>query len=483
MLDNENKMNTKVTFGTYGKSFQEKIMQALLSDAKFAEQMMEVFESSYFELKYLQFLADRYFSYSKKYKVFPTLQLLVTIIRDDLKVGTDTILRDQIIEYLQRMKANPDPGDLQFVREKSLDFCRKQALKAALENAVDQMQAEKYESIVEEIRKAVLVGTAPALGHDFFTDFEARFTRLQRNCVATGLDELDRKEIFNGGLGAGEIGVVVAATGVGKSHFLTMLGANALKQGKNVLHYTFELSETAVGVRYDSNLCDMESNEVIDRKDEIVAKYTDMKLGRLIIKEFPTNTASIYIIRSHIERLDVKGFIPDVIIIDYADIMRSTRQFDSLRHELKLIYEELRGFASEKGIPIWTASQSNKEGSNADVVDLSNMSEAYGKAMVADVVLSISRKSHEKATGWGRLFIAKNRAGRDGLVFPIKIDTARSKFEIAGQAGSMEETKLDDKAAQKQALRAKWRELKNEFPSQKKESRDAEQNLITSAGH
>jgi len=482
MLENENK-TTRVTFGTYGKSFQEKIMQALLSDAKFAEQMMEVFESSYFELKYLQFLADRYFSYSKKYKVFPTLQLLVTIIREDLKVGTDTILRDQIIEYLQRMKANPDPGDLQFVREKSLDFCRKQALKAALENAVDQMQAEKYESIVEEIRKAVLVGTTPALGHDFFTDFEARFTRLQRNCVATGLDELDRKEIFNGGLGAGEIGVVVAATGVGKSHFLTMLGANALKQCKNVLHYTFELSETAVGVRYDSNLCDMESNEVIDRKDEVMAKYADMKLGRLIIKEFPTNTASIYTLRSHIERLDVKGFIPDVIIIDYADIMRSTRQFDSLRHELKLIYEELRGFASEKGIPIWTASQSNKEGSNADVVDLSNMSEAYGKAMVADVVLSISRKSHEKATGWGRLFVAKNRAGRDGLVFPIKIDTARSKFEIAGQAGSMEETKLDDDAAQKQALRAKWRELKNEFPGPKKDTHESEQNLIAASGH
>jgi len=468
MLENENK-TTKVTFGTYGKSFQEKIGQALLTDSKWAEQMLEVFDSSYFELKYLQFLADRYFSYAKKYKVFPTLQLLVTIIKEDLKIGTDIILRDQIIEYLQRMKANPDPGDLQFVKDRSLDFCRKQALKAALENAVDQMQAEKYESIVETIRKAVLVGTAPALGHDFFTDFEARFTRLQRNCVATGLDELDRKEIFNGGLGAGEIGVVVAATGVGKSHLLTMLGANALKAGKNVLHYTFELSETAVGVRYDSNLCDMESNQVIDRKDEVMAQYKDMKLGRLIIKEFPTNTASIYTLRSHIERLDVKGFKPDLIVIDYADIMRSTRQFDSLRHELKLIYEELRGFASEKGIPIWTASQSNKEGSSADVVDLSNMSEAYGKAMVADVVISISRKSHEKATGWGRLFVAKNRAGRDGLVFPIKIDTARSKFEIAGQAGSMEETKLDDDAAQKKALRAKWKELKNEFSNTQKE--------------
>lgn len=452
------------TFGTYGKSFQEKIMQALLTDWKFAEQMMEVFDSSYFELKYLQFLADRYFAYSNKYKVFPTLQLLVTIIREDLKVGTDVILRDQIVDYLQRMKINPDPGDLQFVREKSLDFCKKQALKKALEDAVDQLAAERYESIVESIKKAVLVGTAPQLGHDFFADYEARFTHLQRNCVATGLAEIDRKEILNGGLGAGEIGVIVAATGVGKSHFLTMLGANALNAGKNVLHYTFELSETSVGIRYDSNLCDMESNQVIDRKDEVLTKYKDMNLGRLIIKEFPTNTATIYTIRSHIERLNVKGFKPDIIIIDYADIMRSTRQYDSLRHELKLVYEELRGFASEKGIPIWTASQSNKEGSNSDIVDLSNMSEAYGKAMVADVVLSVSRKSHEKATGWGRLFVAKNRAGRDGLVYPIKIDTARSKFEIVGQAGSLEDSKVDDDAAQKKALKAKWEELKKELP-------------------
>ena len=148
---------TTQTFGTYGKSFQEKIMQALLTDWKFAEQMMEVFDSSYFELKYLQFLADRYFAYSNKYKVFPTLQLLVTIIREDLKVGTDVILRDQIVDYLQRMKINPDPGDLQFVREKSLDFCKKQALKKALEDAVDQLAAERYESIVESIKKAVLV--------------------------------------------------------------------------------------------------------------------------------------------------------------------------------------------------------------------------------------------------------------------------------------------------------------------------------------
>lgn len=454
---------TIASFSSYGKSFQEKVVQALLVDRPWAEQMMEVFNVEYLDLRYLKYLADRYFAYSKKYKVFPTLPLLVTIIKDDLKTGTDAHLRDQIVEYLQRMRSNPDSGDLQYVKEKALDFCRKQALKKALEDAVDQMQAEKYEQIVDSIKKAVCVGTTPALGHDFFNDFEARFTRLQRNTVATGLDEIDKKEILNGGLGAGEIGVIIAPTGVGKSHFLTFLGAHALKMGVDVLHYTFELSEAAVGVRYDSNLCDIDSNIVIESKEQIILKYKESKgLGRLIIKEFPTNTASIFSLRSHIERLELKGFRPGLVIIDYADIMRSTRQYDSLRHELKLIYEELRGFASEKQFPIWTASQSNKEGSTSDIVDLGNMSEAYGKAMVADVVLSISRKSHEKSTGAGRLYVAKNRAGRDGLVYPVKIDTARSKFAICGQAGSLTETQADDQSNMKRSLRDKWNELKND---------------------
>lgn len=453
---------TEASFSQYGKTFQEKIVQALLTDGQFAEQMTEVMDVSYFEVRYLTFLAEHYFNHAKKYKVFPSLPLLVTIIRDELKIGTDVILRDQIIDYLQRMRANPDSGDLQYVKEKSLDFCRKQALKAALSTAVDEMQEGKYEQIVEGIKKAVCVGTTPALGHDFFNDYESRFTRLQRNCVPTGLDELDRKDILNGGLGAGEIGVIVAPTGVGKSHFLIWLGAHALKQGIDVLHYTFELSESATGLRYDSNLCDLDSNCVIENKEKVIDTYKTTKLGRLMIKEFPANTATIYTLRAHMERLDLRGFRPGILIIDYADIMRSTRQYDSLRHELKLIYEELRSFGQEKRIPIWTASQSNREGSSQDVVDLNNMSEAYGKAMVADVVLSISRRTHEKSTGEGRLCVAKNRSGRDGLVYPIMIDTARSKFAVAGGVMGFQKAQENDEDEKKRQIRDKWQELKRD---------------------
>lgn len=204
------------SFNQYGKSFQEKIVQALLVDRLWAEQMAEVIDVQYFDLKYLQFLADKYFTYANKYKSFPTLQLLVTIIRDELKVGTDTVLREQIVDYITRIRSNPDPGDLVYVKEKSLDFCRKQALKKALTQAVEDMQAEKYERIVDGIKKAVCVGTVPDLGHDFFDDIDSRYVEQARNPVPTGIPELDRKDILRGGLGQGELGCVIAPTGVGK---------------------------------------------------------------------------------------------------------------------------------------------------------------------------------------------------------------------------------------------------------------------------
>ena len=210
--------------------------------------------------------------------------------------------------------------------------------------------------------------------------------------------------------------------------------------GKNVVHYTLELSETNVGLRYDSHICDIPSNEVVENKEDVKKVYESMKgMGRLIIKEYPANTCSIFTIRSHIERLQLKGFSPDLIIIDYADIMRSTREYDSLRHELKLIYEELRSYASELQIPVWTASQANRDASQSDIISAESMSESYGKAMTADVIVTVSRKVAEKASGWGRLYIAKNRAGRDGQCYTIKIDTSKSKFDIIGDATSPED--------------------------------------------
>lgn len=244
------------------------------------------------------------------------------------------------------------------------------------------------------------------------------------------------------------------------SHFLVQIGAEALRVGKNVIHYTFELSETAVGLRYDSNLCDIPCSDIIDRKEEVIEFYKNNKLGRLIIKEYPTGTASVQTIRNHIEKLLLKSFVPSIIVIDYADIMKSSRKFDSLRHELKLVYEELRNMAMDINVPLWTASQANREASNSEIVGLENMSEAYGKAMVADVVLSISRKPNEKASGAGRIFVAKNRAGRDGMLYPMQINTAMSKFRLTdSNEMSLDDAMKSDSHGMKKLLKEKWDEV------------------------
>jgi len=454
--------NSHVSFGHYGKAFQEKIFQGLLTDHGWSTQMAEVMQPTYFEVKYLSYLTGKYFSYFQEYKCFPTLSLLIAIIKDDLKSGNDILLRDQIVEFLHRMKTNPDIGDLSFVKDKSLDFCKKQAFKEALEDAVDLISTEKFESVVDLMKRAVAVGMPSSVGHDFFEDAEARFVKINRNVCPTGLPRLDAKDILQGGLARGEMGVITANTGVGKSHWLVAMGANALRVGKDVVHYTLELTEMAVGIRYDSNLCSISNNEVRDRKEEILDFYENNEdLGRLIIKEYPTGGATVTTIRNHIEKLILRGFTPGLVIIDYADIMRSTRKYDSLRHELKLIYEELRNLAMEMSVPVWTASQANRDSANSDIVGLENMSEAYGKAMVADLVISISRKPTEKATNTGRLFVAKNRAGRDGLLFPIHIDTSMSKIEIVDEQHMTLSSAIgQDKDEMKTALKKKWDELR-----------------------
>ena len=456
-------VSVEAFFSKYGKSFQEKIFQGLLGDSAWAAQMVEVMNPSFFDVDYLKFLCDRYFTYYNKYKSFPTLGLLVTIIKEDLSENSDQILRDQIVDFLIRIKANPHPGDIGYVKEKSLDFCKKQAFKEALEKAVDLIQGENFEQVLDLMKKAVSVGLPNTKGHDFFEDMEARFVKINRHTCPTGFKRLDEKDIFQGGLGRGEIGVVVANTGVGKSHWLVALGCNAMRSGKNVLHYTFELTEHAVGLRYDSNLCGIPSNEVQDRKDLVVETYKDKTLGRLIIKEYPTGSATVMTVRNHVEKLQLKGFKPDIIIIDYADIMKSSKSYDSLRHELKLVYEELRNLAMELEVPVWTASQANRDSAQADVVGLENMSEAYGKAMVADVVVSLSRKASEKATGYGRLFIAKNRAGKDGVMFPISIDTSMSMFEILDENSlTLNEVVGQKQSDMKNLLKKKWKEVVEE---------------------
>lgn len=277
------------------------------------------------------------------------------------------------------------------------------------------------------------MGTSPGL--DYNNDIDARYSETYRNCVKTGIPELDDRKILNGGLGSGEIGIVVSATGVGKSHCLIHFGAQALLQGKNVFYYTMELNERYTGIRFDSHLTDIPSLECFDSKDLIKNWFDDHKdtLGRLIIKQYPARTITVNTMKAHIDKMSYKGIKPDLVVVDYAGIIRSTEKYELPRLEMQHVIQELRGFANDVQVPVWTALQSNKEGAKAEIVDTTNMAESYGQAGEADFVLGLQRLSTQKSTGLGNIFIAKNRFGIDGVQYKIHLDTGRSKLRILSQ--------------------------------------------------
>ena len=216
------------------------------------------------------------------------------------------------------------------------------------------------------------------------------------------------------------------------SHILVQFGARAVLDGKTVFHYTMELNEQYIGIRYDSHLTGIDASDCSDNVD-LVKEYFESnrdKLGRLIIKEYPSRKITCNTIRAHVEKMLFKGIKPDLIIIDYAGIIRSTEKHEALRMELTSVIQEIRQMASELGLAIWTALQSNKEGTKSDIIDVTNFAESYGQAGEADFALGLQRLATQKATGLGTLFIAKNRMGMDGIQLKIHLDTAHSRLRV-----------------------------------------------------
>jgi replicative DNA helicase len=430
----------------FDRSFQEKIVQALLLDRSWASQINEVLDVSYFDYEYLRIITDKYLSYWKEYKEFPSHELLVSLVKKHVATTGNTdnvVLLEQLKNVFRRAVLKSDMGDLVFVKNRTLDFCKRVGLQQALTKSVDLIDSEEYDKIVDVVKRALIAGQASTVGLSLSDDIAVRYSETARRTIATGIAEFDRREVLNGGLGGGELGVLVGPPGSGKSHWLVHVGAQALLQGKNVVHYTFELSERALGVRYDSHLLNISSLDCWSKVDEIKEFYktNEGTLGRHFLKYYPTGTASIMTIRAHLERLASReGFIPDLIITDYAGIMRSMSRHELMRIEHKRVFEEHRELAAELDVPIWTVVQSNKQGAEEDIVCLENMAESYAQAAIADFVIGFSRKALLKTTGQGGFFIAKNRAGIDGLKYTVHVDTARSKFKVIRYAEQLDET-------------------------------------------
>ena len=451
------------TFSKFGKSFQEKLVKTILFDRNFANQMEEVLDTNYLELKYLQVFVDLLFQHKQSYP-HPTYEAMVSVVRTQTEDYSDSIIK-QVIEFMARIKSNAiGDDDEEYVKEKSLDFCKKQKLKEAILKSVDLLQSQSFDQIQKVINEAMNLGADNDHGHDWHKDVLDRFEMKMRNPISTHWDEID--SITKGGLGKRELGVVVAPTGAGKSMALAHLGAYAVIKGKTVVHYTLELADTVVGQRYDSCITGIELKNLMSMKDSIVMAIEHIP-GKLIIKEYPTKSASTRTITGHLEKLRQKGINPDMIIVDYADLLKPTAtgfKSQELRHSLGNIYEELRGIGQTFDIPVWTASQTNRSGLNAEVITMEAISEAFSKCFVADFICSISRTIEDKTENKGRMFVAKNRNGIDGIVYPMEIDTAKVHMKVLppDEHSTIDAVVMKTKQEQDEHLRKKYQKFKQE---------------------
>jgi replicative DNA helicase len=422
--------NKKVSFSQFGKSFQEELAFLILDDREFSDRMLEVLNVEYLEFKYLQVFIEKIFSYKKKYTAHPSYETLKTILKSDISDHND-ILQKQIRDYYARSLSNIDIlANAEYVKDKALDFCRKQKLREAMIKSTSLLKNSSFDEISQVINDALKAGAESNQGYDFLADFEKRYEVINRDTITTGWDKID--DIINGGAGRKELGVVIAPTGCGKSMVLVHLGTQALKAGMNVVHYTFELAETVIAKRYDSCLTGFPLNTLADHKDAIWKQIKDFE-GKLIIKEYPTKTASTNTIRAHLTKLIQSGIKPDMIIVDYADLMRTTSQRKEKREELESIYEELRAIMQEHNVVGWTASQTNRTGLESEIITMQSISEAFNKCFVADFIFSVSRTTEDKQTNGGRIYIAKNRNGPDGLVYSIFMDTSNVDIKVIDQ--------------------------------------------------
>jgi replicative DNA helicase len=410
------------TLAQYGTGFQIKVLSSLLTHKEFLTNINDVLSEEYFDNSAHKWIINEILKYYTKYHTTPTMEVLKT----EMKKLENEVLQLAIKEQLREAyEASED--DLAYVEEEFSNFCKNQQLKKALMTSVELLKGGEYDSIRHLVDNALKAGGDKNIGLEYNKDIESRYREDSRIVIPTPWDIFNK--LFQGGLGNGDFGLIFGNPGGGKSWTLIALGGAAVSLGYNVIHYTLELSEGYVGKRYDAFFTGVPVNMINDFQSRVQETVKALP-GNLIIREYSPGKASISTIEAHIKKTIDQGFKPDLIIIDYVDLLRSKRSKGDRKEEIDDIYVSTKGLARELKLPIWSVSQVNRAGAKDDIIEGDKAAGSYDKIMITDVAISLSRKKEDKVSGTGRFHIMKNRYGGDGMTFGAKIDTSTGHMDI-----------------------------------------------------
>lgn len=415
----------------FSENIQRGMIYLLKSDRDFYLQIINLVKPEYFEFPIHGKIFSAVRDFYDKYKKLPTDDFIEQEIK---RVKSE---RESIHDYADELSYinKLDTSDIVKNQEYFLDlietFAKREAMKDAIKQSLVLIKEDRMDETEQLVRKALTVSRSVDNGHKYFTDFEERWERIfnksKDNKYKTLLQSLNSS--LEGGLGSKELAMVIAPPGVGKSLWLVNQGVHSMTEGRKVLYISLEMSEDKIAQRFDSIMTLIPQGQLknaaagLKVSERLSIFQNNFPGSKLVIKEFPTGTATVNSIRSLLVQLkNYEDFIPEVIIVDYLELMRPVRENQHEYQAQQRIAEELRGLAMETNTLLWTATQTNRQGRSVKVITDAELGDSYGKIRTCDFAVSLNQTEEEFDCGKMRAYVVKSRNGRPRFTVPMKID-------------------------------------------------------------
>ena len=414
----------------FSENIQRGILYLLKSDQDFYLQIVNLVKPDYFEFPVHGKIYTVVQNYYEKYKKLPNDDF----IEQELKArkSEKESLHDFTDElaYINRLDTSAIDGENYYldIIEK---FAKREAMKDAIKQSLILIKEDRMDETEALVRQALTVSRTVDVGQQYFSSLQARWDRTynaeEADKYKTLLPSLNRS--LEGGLGNKELAMVIAPPGVGKSLWLVNQAVHSMIEGRKVLYVSLEMSEDKIAQRFDSVTTLIPQSQLKDpsaqlKVDERLSIFrTNFPDSRLVIKEFPTGTATVNTLRALLVQLkNYEEFEPDVLIVDYLELLRPVRENQHEYQAQQRIAEELRGLAMETKVLVWTATQTNRQGRSVKIITDAELGDSYGKIRTCDFAVSLNQSEEEFDSGNMRAYVVKSRNGRPRFTVPMTID-------------------------------------------------------------
>jgi replicative DNA helicase len=427
-------MSDKKNFGYLGNTFQIQLLNNIILYKDFSNTIIDVIDPHYFDNQYFRLICQMIKEYYIKYEHTPTFDTLEQLAKSEI---TSPMAQKSVLDMVEQIKSSSEDG-YEFVQEKSLKFCKQQELQKVMGKAqkiIDKGDFESYDRLEEMVRGALQVGEVDKGTNDVFYDIDDVLNEDYRHPIPIGVAGIDN--LLKGGLAKGEIGVILAPTGVGKSTFTTKIANHAFNLGYNVLQIFFEDNPKIIQRKHFTLWTGIAPDDLSDHKDEVLEKVKEIQKQRknkLILKKLPSDTVTMNQIKNQVRKMIADGTRVDMIILDYIDCVVPDKMLGDEWKSEGSVMRSFEALCHELDIAGWTATQGNRNSISSEVVTTDQMGGSIKKAQVGHVIITVAKSLQQKEMNLATIAITKSRIGKDGIIFEnckfdngmLEIDTEQS---------------------------------------------------------